>query len=121
MNRAHAIALGYGVHFVFGLLFATLCWLVFLAMGRASWQLGLLFGLVHALFAGTALVNILLPAVHPRMGTRFDASHQRALLEPPGFMLLNYGASTPVVTVAAHLAHGAIVGWFIGLGSPTAG
>jgi GH15 family glucan-1,4-alpha-glucosidase len=27
------------------------------------------FGLIHGLFAGSALVNILLPIVHPRMGT----------------------------------------------------
>ena len=117
-DRARAIAIGYGVHMGFGLLFATLYWLVFLALGRASWELGLLFGLGHALFAGTALVNILLPAVHPRMGSRFDAAHQRALLEPPGFMLLNYGVGTPVVTVAAHLVYGAIVGWFIGAAPP---
>ena len=45
----------------FGLLFATLYWLVFLAMGRASWRLGLLFGLGHALFAGTTLVTYGLP------------------------------------------------------------
>ena len=114
-DRARAVGIGYAAHFVFGLVFATLYWLVFLAIGRAGWRLGLLFGLGHALFAGTALVNIVLPVVHPRMGTRFHASHQAALLEPPGFMLLNYGPSTPAVTIVAHLAYGAIVGWFIGL------
>ena len=114
-NRVRAVGIGYAVHFLFGLVFATLYWLLFLAIGRAGWRLGLLFGLGHALFACTALVNIVLPVVHPRMGTRFDASHQAALLEPPGFMLLNYGPSTPAVTIVAHLAYGAIVGWFIGL------
>jgi hypothetical protein len=29
-------------------------------------------------------------------------------------MLLNYGRTTPAVTIVAHLAYGAIVGWFIG-------
>jgi hypothetical protein len=29
-------------------------------------------------------------------------------------MLLNYGRATPAVTVLAHLAYGAIVGWFAG-------
>ena len=114
-NRVRAVGIGYAAHFVFGVIFATLYWLVFLAIGRAGWTLGLLFGLGHALFAGTALVNILLPVVHPRMGTSFDASHQAALLEPPGFMLLNYGPSTPAVMIVAHLAYGAVVGWFIGL------
>ena len=35
---------------------------------------GPLFGLLHGLFAGTALMNILLPAVHPRMGTSSSAA-----------------------------------------------
>jgi hypothetical protein len=29
-------------------------------------------------------------------------------------MLLNYGRATPLVTIAAHLAYGAIVGGFTG-------
>jgi hypothetical protein len=74
----------------------------------------MVFGLVHALFAGTALVNVLLPAVHPRMGTAVSAANSSPLLEPPGFMLLNYGRATPAVTIMAHLAYGAIVGWFMG-------
>jgi hypothetical protein len=74
----------------------------------------MLFGLVHALFAGTALVNVLLPAIHPRMGTPDSAADSSPLLEPLGFMLLNYGRATPAVTILAHLAYGAVVGWFIG-------
>jgi hypothetical protein len=34
------------------------------------------------------------------------------MLEPPGFLLLNYGIGTPVVTVLAHIAYGAIIGAF---------
>ena len=34
------------------------------------------------------------------------------VLEPPGFMLLNYGRATPVVTTVGHIAYGAIVGGF---------
>lgn len=40
----------------------------FEALGRAGWALGMLFGLVRALFAGTMLVNVLLLPVHPRWG-----------------------------------------------------
>ena len=68
------------------------------------------------LFAGTTLVNVLLPAVHPRMGTPFSASNATPLLEPPGFMLLNYGRATPVVTVLGHAVYGAIVGVFVAAG-----
>jgi hypothetical protein len=113
-DRSRARVVGYALHFVAGLAFALVYYAAFLALGRAGWALGILFGLVHALFAGTALVNVLLPAVHPRMGTPFSAADSAPLLEPPGFMLLNYGRETPVVTILAHLAYGGIVGWFIG-------
>ena len=62
-------------------------------------------------------VNVLLPVVHPRMGTPLSAADTSPLLEAPGFMLLNYGRATPMVTLLAHLAYGAIVGGFIGLAS----
>jgi hypothetical protein len=38
-----------------------------------------------------------------------------ALLEPPGFMMLNYGIQTPVVSLAAHTAYGSLVGGFVTL------
>jgi hypothetical protein len=44
------------------------------------------------------------------MGTGFDAAGSSPLLEPPGFMLVNYGRQTMVVMIAAHVAYGAIVG-----------
>jgi hypothetical protein len=114
-NRVRAKALGYALHFVFGLLFALGYYGVFRAVGHSGFLLGAGFGLVHALFAGSALVTVLLPAVHPRMGSGFDAAGSAPLLEPPGFMLLNYGRQTPVATIVAHVAYGAIVGGFIGL------
>ena len=66
-------------------------------------------------YAGTALVNILLPLVHPRMGTDLTAAPAVALLERPGFMMVNYGPSTPLVNLVAHVAYGALVGGFISL------
>ncbi len=114
-DRARAKAFGYGLHFVFGLLFALAYYVIFVVIGESGWWLGAVFGLVHALFAGTALVNILLPAVHPRMGTPATAARATPLLESPGFMLLNYGRSTPAVTIAAHVLYGAIVGGFVSL------
>lgn len=111
-DRTRAKALGYGAHFVDGLIFALLYYAVFAAVGHSGWWLGALFGLVHGLFAATALVNILLPLVHPRMGTPQTSAPEVALLEQPGFLMLNYGRSTPVVTLLAHVAYGAIVGGF---------
>ena len=109
-NRAEVI--GYAVHFANGLVFSLGYGLVFVAVDQAGWLFGLALGLVHAAFAGGALANILLPAVHPRMGKPWSDAEQTALLEPPGFMLVNYGRATAAVTVAAHLAYGAIVGSF---------
>ena len=109
-DRARARALGYVLHFFFGLLFASLYYLIFEALGGASWWLGGALGVVQAVFAGTALVNVLLPLIHPRMGWPFSAANSAPLLEPPGFMLLNYGASTPIVMLLTHIIYGAIVG-----------
>lgn len=109
-DRRRAKALGYALHFLFGLVFALLYYLVFRVADTSGVGLGALLGLLHGLFAGSALVNVLLPVVHPRMGTGFDAAGSAPLLEPPGFMLLNYGRRTPLVTIAAHVAYGAIVG-----------
>lgn len=109
-DRVRARAIGYAIHFVFGLLFASVYYLIFEAFDEASWWLGALFGAVHAAFAGTALVNLLLPLVHPRMGTLYTGASDAPFLEPPGFMLLNYGRSTPLVMFATHVIYGAIVG-----------
>jgi hypothetical protein len=114
-DRVRAKAIGYALHFVFGLLFALVYYAMFRVIGHSGFLLGAGFGLVHALFAGTALVNILLPVVHPRMGSQFDAAGSAPLLEAPGFLLLNYGRQTLLATVVAHIAYGAIVGGFISL------
>ncbi|HYM57692.1 MAG TPA: hypothetical protein VES79_06980 [Solirubrobacteraceae bacterium] len=112
-DRVRAKAAGYALHFVFGLLFALAYYAIFAVIDESGVLLGALFGLVYALFVGSALVNVLLPVVHPRMGTGFDAAGSAPLLEPPGFLLLNYGRQTPLVTVIAHVVYGAIVGGFV--------
>jgi hypothetical protein len=114
-DRTRAKALGYLLHFLAGMVFALVYYLIFLAIGRSGWWLGATFGLAHGLFAGTALVSTLLPLIHPRMGTLSTAATSVALLEPPGFMMLNYGPQTPLVTLAAHIAYGTLVGGFISL------
>ena len=56
---------------------------------------------------------MILPVVHPRMAPFYSAANSDGLVEPPGFMLMNYGQATPIVTVLAHLLYGAIVGAMI--------
>lgn len=114
-DRGRARALGYAMHFGFGLLFALVYYAVFAAIDESGWWLGALLGLLHGVFASTALVNVLLPVVHPRMGTPLSAAADRPLLEAPGFLMRNYGRGTPAVTIAAHIAYGSIVGGFVSL------
>ena len=116
-DRVRAKALGYLLHFVAGLAFALVYFGVFSAIGQSGFALGALFGLLHGVFAGTALVNVLLPVLHPRMGTPLSGADSQPLLEPPGFLMLNYGRRTPFVTLIAHVAYGAIVGGFVSLAS----
>jgi hypothetical protein len=111
-DRLRAKALGYLLHFAAGFAFALVYYAVFVALGRAGWPLGALFGVAHALFSGTALVEVLLPVVHPRMGSTHTAADATPLLEPPGFLMLNYERSTPVVMLLTHVAYGALVGAF---------
>ncbi len=116
-DRTRAKAIGYVLHFVVGMTFALVYYAIFVAIDRSGWWLGAVFGLAHGLFSGTALINILLPLVHPRMGTPSTAAPSVALLEPPGFMMLNYGLQTPLVSLTAHVAFGALVGGFISIAS----
>lgn len=114
-DRVRAKALGYLLHFAAGLVFALVYYAIFRAIDESGWWLGAVFGLGHGLFAGTALVNLLLPLVHPRMATDLTAAPEVALLERPGFMMVNYGLRTPLVSLAAHIAYGALVGGFVSL------
>lgn len=110
-NRSLAKVAGYLLHFTFGVLFAAGYLWCFRAVGRTDWQIGAFFGALHATFVGTVVVNVLLPVVHPRMGTPDTAANEIVLLEPPGFLLLNYGRNTFLVTLLAHIAYGALIGW----------
>jgi hypothetical protein len=115
-DRARAKAFGYLLHLVAGEVFALVYFAIFTAIDTSGWLLGALLGLLHGLVSATALVNILLPAVHPRMGSALSAADSSPLLEPPGFLLRNYGRSTPIATLLAHIAYGAIVGGFASMG-----
>lgn len=114
-DRRRAKVWGYLLHFVMGLIFASIYAMCFKAVGRSGALLGSALGAVHALFTSTVLVNVLLPVVHPRIGSPETAANQTALIESPGFLMLNYGRSTALVNLAAHVAYGAIVGWAVRL------
>ena len=111
-RRSRAMLIGTTIHFVNGLLFAVAYYAVFRAVDQAGWAFGAVLGVAHAALAGGVLMTLLLPAVHPRMGTPWSDAEETPLLEAPGFMLLNYGRRTALWTLLAHVAYGAIVGGF---------
>ena len=115
-DRSWAKAIGYLAHFGFGVLFAVGYYVIFLAIDSSSWLLGAALGLAHGLFSGTALVNILLPVVHPRMGKPWTDANSSPLIEIPSFLMLSYGRATPLVSTMAHILYGAIVGGFTSWG-----
>jgi hypothetical protein len=115
LDRARAKALGYVLHLAAGEGFALVYYAIFAATGTAGWLLGALLGLLHGIVSATALVNVLLPVVHPHMGSTLSSADRSPLLEPPGFLMRNYGHGTLGVTLLAHVAYGAIVGGFAGM------
>jgi hypothetical protein len=114
-DRTRAKAVGYLLHLAAGEMFALIYYAIFIAIDTSGWLLGALLGLLHGIVSATALVNILLPAVHPRMGSTLSAANSNPVLEPPGFLLRNYGRGTPIATLVAHVAYGAIVGGFVSI------
>jgi hypothetical protein len=110
-DRDRAKVIGFIIHFINGWWMALLYVAFFHGFGLASWWLGGLMGLAHALFVLVVILP-LLPAVHPRMASEFHGPQPTPLLEPPGFLALNYGYQTPLATVVAHIAYGSVLGGF---------
>jgi hypothetical protein len=100
---------GFVIHLVIGQVFALGYALSFALLGRAAWWIGGLLGLLHGAVALSVLIPMLV-GVHPRMASNRAGPQTTAVLEPPGLLGLNYGAQTPVVTMAAHLLYGVALG-----------
>jgi hypothetical protein len=110
-DRLRAYVFGFVFHLLNGWIFSILYALAFESWERATWWLGCGIGLVHGTFVLVALMPVL-PGMHPRMASEHRGPAPTRLLEPPGFLALNYGRRTPLVTLLAHLAYGAIIGGF---------
>ena len=114
-DRRQAMLIGFGFHFANGWVFALFYAAVFEALCQASWWLGGLVALGQGLFVLVTIMPIL-PSMHPRMASEHHGPEPTRSLEPPGFMALNYGHQTPLVTLIAHAGYGAILGGFYRLG-----
>jgi hypothetical protein len=110
-SRDRAKVYGYLIHLVDGWIFALIYAAAFETAGRDGILFGMLIGLVHGTFV-LVVAMPLLPAFHPRMATDGWGPEPTRQLEPPGNIALNYGVSTPLVTLFAHLVYGGILGAF---------
>jgi hypothetical protein len=110
-HRDRAKVAGYVAHVVNGWLFAVVYALFFENVHRATWWFGAILGCLQGIVVLVALLP-LLPGVHPRMVSDFRGPEPTRLLEPPGYLAMNYGRITPVVTLVAHTLYGAILGAF---------
>jgi len=110
-DRDKAKVIGVVVHIVNGWIFAFVYALFFENLHAPSIWLGAMIGLAQGVFVVTVLLPIL-PGVHPRMVSESRGPEPTRLLEPPGFLAINYGRNTPFVLLAAHGIYGAILGMF---------
>ena len=110
-NRNRAVVLGFIAYVIGGWLFAMLYFLFFASIGFASWWLGAALGILHGLFLLVCALP-LLPNAHPRMASEHDGPRRTYVLEPPGFLGLNYGRQTPLTTLIGQTVYGATLGGF---------
>ena len=110
LDRARVI--GFFVHLLNGQIFALLYASAFSLLDEATWVLGGAFGAFHG-FAALTVAVPLLPGVHPRMASARSGPSLAPVLEPPGFLGLNYGAETPAITLVAHVVYGMLLGGFL--------
>ena len=110
-DRDRARALGVLLHIVMGWLFSLFYIVAMSLLGGPTWYHGAIIGLAHALFICVIGLKIL-PGIHPRMASETHGPSASRMLEPPGFMGLNYGVSTPLAVFVTHGIFGAILGAF---------
>jgi hypothetical protein len=103
---------GFVMHLVIGQGFAFGYAATFALIGRSSWWLGGILGLIHVSVALTVLVP-LVAAVNPNMATERAGRSATASLEPPGPFGRNYGNRTAAVTIVAHVLFGVALGIFL--------
>lgn len=111
-NRDRAPIFGFGIHLLIGWFFTLVYAYAFHSSGLNNWWFGAAIGVVHGAFVlsgGLALLG----AIHPRMANPFDGPTPTKELQPPGFFAVNYGKSTAVVTMFAHLIYGTVLGAFL--------
>ena len=119
-DRQRAIVVGFIAYVIGGWIFAFFYFFFFVSIQRVTWWLGALLGILHGVIL---LVGVLplLSHVHPRMASEYDGPRRTFMLEPPGFLALNYGYRTPLTTLLAQAVYGATLGGLGQMGGLIAG
>ena len=112
-DRNKAPWIGFVSHLIMGWIFAFIYGAAFESSGLSNWWFGMAIGFVHAAFVLTVGLEII-TFIHPRMASPYQGPTPTKQLEPPGFLALNYGKGTPLVTILAHLVYGTVLGMFYG-------
>lgn len=103
-----AWAVGLMMHLMMGIVFFIIYAALFKVFGIhsaiAAWSA--LFGVVHALVAGTAFG--MMPALHPRMAT--GPASPPDSVPAPGILGINMGAMGPMAVIAVHAIYGLVAG-----------
>jgi uncharacterized membrane protein YagU involved in acid resistance len=111
-NRDRAKVIGLLLHILNGWIFALAYALAFEQFHhRATWWFGGMIGALQGLFVVVVVLPIL-PGIHPRMVSDSRGPEPTRLLEPPGFLAMNYGRNTPMVMLVAHAIYGIVLGTF---------
>jgi len=110
-DRDRARALGIVLHIFMGWLFSLFYVVAMSFLGGPNWYHGAMVGLAHALFI-CVIGWQMLPGIHPRMASETHGPTSTRMLEPPGFMGVNYGVATPVTVFVTHGIFGAVLGAF---------
>jgi hypothetical protein len=108
-DRRVATIVGFIVYALGGWIFAFIYFMVLTSLNLLTWWAGGLVGLLHGLLLLVAALP-LFPLIHPRMTSDFDAPVARPVLEPPGFLGLNYGEGTPLTMLLAQGIYGVLIG-----------
>lgn len=110
-DRDRAKLYGFFFHLFNGWVFSLLYVLIFESLQQATWWLGAIIGLGHALLVLLVIVP-LMPGFHPRMASEQHGPSATRMLEPPGLLALNYGLRTPLSVLLSHIVFGMILGSF---------
>jgi hypothetical protein len=107
-DRDRAKGIGILVHLGNGWIFSAIYFAAFSLARGPSLALGCAIGLLHGVFVAAVGLPAL-PAFHPRVARPHAGPTTERRLEPPGFFGRNYGWSTGVVIVGAHVVFGALL------------